>query len=57
MGSEGTRVYSMVTGGGFPSGRKSAKSSDCIECGSCELHCPQQIKIIETHKEVVRLFE
>ena len=51
------RVYNMMTGGGFPGGRKSEKSSNCIECGSCELRCPQQIKIIGIHKEVAGLFE
>ncbi|MCL1981936.1 MAG: aldo/keto reductase [Clostridiales bacterium] len=52
------RMYGLITsgaamlGGGAP-----AKSSDCIECGSCEDHCPQNIKIVEAHREAVRLFE
>jgi len=52
------RSYNLITsgspmlGGGIP-----AKSSDCIECGSCEVHCPQDIKIIETHKRAAALFE
>ena len=47
-------MYGVMTGGmhGTP-----AKSSDCIECGECERHCPQGIKIIEAHKEAVKLFE
>lgn len=52
------RLYGMITSGALPLGLGvAAKSSDCIECGSCEEHCPQQINIIETHKEAVRLFE
>ncbi|MDR0818795.1 MAG: aldo/keto reductase [Oscillospiraceae bacterium] len=51
------RSYGMTTGGGPMPGAVAAKSSDCIECGSCENHCPQHIKIIETHKEAVKLFE
>lgn len=35
----------------------SNKASECIACGKCESVCPQQIKIIDTLKEAVRLFE
>jgi len=51
------RAYGLVTGGSPFGGGSTAKSSDCTECGSCEEHCPQKIKIIETHKEAVKLFE
>ena len=49
------RIYNMVTAGMW--GGTAAKSSDCTECGECERHCPQDIKIIEAHKEAVKLFE
>ena len=52
------RIYNMVTSGALPFGNGfEARSSDCTECGSCEEHCPQQIEIIETHKQAVELFE
>ena len=56
------RLYGMITGtisaGAYLlKDGVAAKSSDCLECGSCEEHCPQQIKIIEAHKEAVELFE
>ena len=49
------RSYGMITGGG--QGGAQAKSSDCQACGTCEERCPQNINIIELHKEAVRLFE
>jgi len=44
------RRYGMAT-------REGGKSGDCIECGVCEAHCPQKIKIIDAHKQAVKLFE
>lgn len=42
--------YGFVTSRG-------GKASDCIECGSCESHCPQHIQIIDTMKKAAGLFE
>jgi predicted aldo/keto reductase-like oxidoreductase len=44
------RGYSFATGRG-------GKASDCIECGTCESHCPQQIEIINAMKKAAELFE
>ncbi|HWR09665.1 aldo/keto reductase [Sporomusa sp.] len=42
--------YSLLT-------KMSAPASKCVECGKCESHCPQSIKIREELKNVTALFE
>jgi predicted aldo/keto reductase-like oxidoreductase len=44
------RRYDMITGRG-------GKASSCIDCKSCEEHCPQHIKITEVLREAAELFE
>lgn len=44
------RSYGMMTGMG-------GKASFCVECRSCEDHCPQNIKIIDILKKAAELFE
>jgi predicted aldo/keto reductase-like oxidoreductase len=34
-----------------------SRAENCVECGACEKVCPQNIKIIEKLKEVVKTFE
>ena len=46
-----TRSYSMTTG------RGGGKASDCVECRSCEEHCPQHLKITDYMKKAAELFE
>ncbi len=36
---------------------KFGRASECIECGQCENHCPQQIKITEKLRLVAKAFE
>ena len=51
------RQYEFTTLG-FPAGvNVSGKSSECTACGTCEEHCPQEIAIIEAHKQAAKLFE
>jgi len=45
------RRYNMMTSGGR------GRASDCIQCGKCENHCPQNIKIISVLSEAAKAFE
>lgn len=46
---EGANLYNWID--------EEQKASKCIECGKCEEHCPQGIKIIDELKNVAELFE
>ncbi|HHH84558.1 MAG TPA: aldo/keto reductase [Firmicutes bacterium] len=37
--------------------KKEARASRCVECRACEKACPQQISIIASLKDVVKIFE
>ena len=37
--------------------KQAEKPSNCVKCGKCETHCPQNIKIREELKSIVNLFE
>lgn len=37
--------------------KEGGKASDCIQCGSCQNHCPQHIEIIEELKAIAALYE
>ena len=59
------RQYFFATGPSFgpggpaggPVGPPHGKSSDCTECGTCESICPQELSIMDYHKQAVALFE
>jgi len=36
---------------------KEARASNCVQCGQCEIHCPQSIGIMEALKNTKDLFE
>ena len=33
------------------------KASECLQCGSCEAHCPQHINIIEELQNAAKIYE
>lgn len=45
------RSYGILTS------RGSAKASECIECGACDAHCPQGIKVTDVLKRISSTFE
>ena len=48
-------MYLMQTGGIMS--EETAKASQCIDCGKCESHCPQHIKIRKELKQVSKELE
>ncbi len=48
-------MYMMQTGGLMA--EKTAKASQCINCGKCEQHCPQHIEIRKDLKQVSKELE
>lgn len=37
--------------------KEGGKASECLQCGSCEAHCPQHISIIEELKNAAKIYE
>lgn len=48
-------MYMMQTGGLMS--EKTAKASQCVDCGKCEQHCPQHIEIRKELKQVSKELE